>query len=114
MELGESEALGIEDDHDGGVGYVHANLDDCGGYEYLCLSVDEFLHFLFFFLGLHLSMNFTEMEFWECFTQNLKSVFQVLEVALLAFFYQREHEIYLSALFYLLADTIVEAWHITI
>jgi hypothetical protein len=33
VKLGQAEALGVFDDHHGGVGHVHAHLDHRGGYE---------------------------------------------------------------------------------
>jgi len=44
MELGEAEALGVLDDHDGGIGDVHADFDDGGGDENLRFVFAETLH----------------------------------------------------------------------
>ena len=57
MKLGESEALGFENDHHGSVGYIDANLDDCGGHEDLCFALDKALHFGFLFGRFHLAVN---------------------------------------------------------
>ncbi len=51
VELGESEALGVLDDHDGGVGDVDANFDNCGGDEDLRFVLAEALHDVFFFVA---------------------------------------------------------------
>ena len=50
VELGEAEALGVLDDHDGGVGNVDANFDDGGGDEDLRFVLAEALHDFFFFV----------------------------------------------------------------
>ena len=57
MELGESEALGFENDHHGSVRHVDANFDDCGGYEDLCFATDKALHLGFLFGRFHLAVN---------------------------------------------------------
>ena len=38
VELGQAEALGVLDHHDGGVGHVHAHLDHGGGHQHLHLA----------------------------------------------------------------------------
>ena len=73
------------------------------------LTAHEALHLLFLVLGFHLAVDLAQPEFGEHLAKHLKSIFQVLEVDLLALFYQREHHIYLSAKPHLLADALVEA-----
>ncbi len=52
MELGKAEALGVLDDHYGGVGNIDADFDDSGGDENLDFVFAELLHdFVFFFAG---------------------------------------------------------------
>ena len=51
VELGEAEAIGVFDDHDGGVGYVDANFDDGGGDEDVELAALEAGHGDFFVVG---------------------------------------------------------------
>ena len=108
MQLGESEALGFEDNHHGGIRYVVTHFYDGGGNEYLCVAIDEFLHLCLLVGGLHLAVHFREAEFREHLPQHLIAVFQVLEVYLLALLYQGEDDIYLSALMNLPADAVVE------
>ena len=52
VELGEAEALGFEDDHDGGVGNVDADFDDAGGDEGVEFAGAEAAHDVFFFVRL--------------------------------------------------------------
>jgi len=51
VELGEAEALGVFDDHDGGVGDVDADFHDGGGDENLRFVFAETLHDFFFFVA---------------------------------------------------------------
>ena len=51
VELGEAEALGVVDDHDGGVGDVDADLDDGGGDEHVDVAALEAGHGDLFFVG---------------------------------------------------------------
>ena len=44
VQLGEAEALGVLDDHQAGVGHVHAHLDHRGGHQHLELAAHEGLH----------------------------------------------------------------------
>ena len=53
VQLGESEAVGVLDDHDRGVGNIHAHLDDRRGHEHLDLAFAELLHDLALGLGAH-------------------------------------------------------------
>ena len=65
------------------------------------------LHFCIFFFGLHLAMNLADRILGEDFFYMLKSLFKILEVELLAFFYQWIHYVYLSSLLQLSANGLV-------
>ena len=108
MKLRETEALGVEDDHHGGVGHVDAYLDDGGSDENLGLTADEALHLFFLVFQLHAAMHLAETEFREGLFQYLETVFKILEVALGTLFYQGEYDIYLTARADLLTDAVVE------
>ena len=54
VELGESKALGVLDDHEGCPGHVHAYLDDGGGAEDVDVSGGEGSHDRLLVLSLHL------------------------------------------------------------
>ena len=56
-------------------------------------------------------MHLAETELREHLSQHLEAVFEILQVALLAFFYEGEHDIHLTALSNLLADAVVERGH---
>ena len=57
MQLRQTKALGIEDDHDRGVGDIDANLYHRRGDKNLCLATDKLPHLLLFILGFHLTMD---------------------------------------------------------
>lgn len=44
VELGDAEAFGLLDDHDGGIGHVDADFDDCGCNEHLSLAFAKAVH----------------------------------------------------------------------
>ena len=50
-------ALSILDDHDGGVGDIHAHLDDGGGYQGIQPAGFEIVHYGGFFLWLELTVH---------------------------------------------------------
>ena len=83
MELGETEALGVENHHDGGVGYIHTHFDDGSGDKDLRLTAHKALHLLLLLTGFHATVHLTEPEFGECLFQYLIAVFQILQIALL-------------------------------
>ena len=111
VELRESEALGVENHHDGGIRHIHTHLDHGGGDEDLGLTTYKALHLSFLLTGFHATMHLTEMELGECLFQYLVAVFQILEVRFLGFLNQREDNIDLAPLTDLLADAIVERGH---
>ena len=114
MELCQTEPLGIEDDHHGGIRYVHTHFYHGGGNENLGLSLGEMLHFLLLFSRLHLSMYLAESELREGFLQRLESLFEILQVTLLALLDEGEDDIHLSAKVDLATDALVEARQLVI
>ena len=67
VELGESEPVGILDDHDGGVGHVDAHFDDGCRDEHVRPAIFEIAHDLFFFGGFHFPVEEPDGEFGEDF-----------------------------------------------
>ena len=108
MQLGEPEALCVEYHHDRGVGHVDAHFYHRGGHQYLCLLVQEALHFGFLVAGFHLAVYLAQAEFCEHLLQGLVAVFQVFQVALLAFLDQGKHDVDLSAGSYLAPYALIE------
>src|SRR5712692_201986 len=69
VELGEAEALGVLDDHDGGVGNVDADFDDRGGDEDLRFVFAEALHDFFFFVAGQAAVQEAELELGKNFAR---------------------------------------------
>src|SRR6266478_2574389 len=69
VELGEAEALGVLDDHDGGVGDVDADFDYGGGDEDLRFVFAEALHDFFFFVAGEAAVQETELELGKNFAR---------------------------------------------
>ena len=65
MELGEAEALGVFDYHDGGVGDVDADFDDGGGDEDVEFAAFEAGHGDFFVVGGHAAVEEAKFEAGE-------------------------------------------------
>ena len=65
VKLGEAEALGVLDDHDGGVGDVDADFDDGGGDENLRFVFAEALHGFVFFVAGEAAVQETDLELWK-------------------------------------------------
>ncbi len=65
MELGEAEALGVLDDHEGGIGDVDSYFDDGGGDEDVELAALEAGHGDFFVVGGHAAVEEAEAEAGE-------------------------------------------------
>ena len=114
MQLRQAEALGVENDHDRGIWHVHAHLNDCCCHENLCFATDKALHFLLLVGGFHLTMHLTHAKLREHFSQRSEAVFQVFQVYLLAFLNKWEHDVDLSALMNLLADSLIERHHLVV
>ena len=56
VQLGQAEALGLEDDHHRCVRNIHTHLDDRGGHKYLSFTTYELLHLFLFVLRFHTSV----------------------------------------------------------
>ena len=112
VQLRESEALGVEDDHDRGVGHVHAHLDDRRGHEHLRLAADEALHLLLLVLGLHLPVHLAQAKLGKGLAQRLEALLQVLQVNLLALLNEGEHHVDLASLLNLAAHAGIERCHV--
>ncbi len=69
VELGEAEALGVLDDHDGGVGDVDADFDYGGGDEDLRFVFAEALHDFFFFVAGEAAVQEAELELGKNFAR---------------------------------------------
>src|ERR1700687_2898958 len=65
VELGESEALRVFNDHDGGVGDVDAYFHDGGGNEDLGFVFAEALHDFFFFVAGEAAVEQAKLELWK-------------------------------------------------
>lgn len=109
VQLGEAEALGVEDDHHGGVGDVDADFDDGRGDEDLGFAGDETLHLGFFLFGFHFSMYFAHSHAREDGFEGFVAFFEVFEIAFLTFFDEGIDDVDLSALGNLLPNAGVEA-----
>ena len=108
VQLGETEALCIQDNHHRSIGHIYTNFYYGGGNENLCFALHKLLHLCLLLGRFHLAMNLTQFEFRECLFQRFVTFFQVLQVALLAFLDQRKDDIYLSAEINLAADALIE------
>ena len=109
MQLGQTEALCIQDNHHRSIGHIYTYFYYGGGNENLCFALYKLLHLYLLFSRFHLAMNLTQFEFRECLFQRFVTFFQVLQVALFTFFDQRKDDIYLSAEINLAADALIEA-----
>ena len=114
MELGKTETLGIEDDHDGGIGHVDTHFDDCGGYKNLRFAAHKLLHLLFFVGWFHLAVHLAETKFREYLAHGLEAFLQITQVDLLAFLDEGIDDIHLASLLDLLADALVERRHLRV
>ena len=66
MKLRESESLGVFDDHNHGIRYVHTYLDNHGGHKKLYFAALKIAHYIVLFLGLHLTVQKSEPVTPEC------------------------------------------------
>ena len=69
MELGEAEAFGVLDDHDGGVGDVDADFDHRGGDEDMRFVFAETFHDGVFFFAGQAAVEKAEFQFGEDFLE---------------------------------------------
>ncbi len=67
VELREAEAVGVFDDHGGGVGDVHADFDDRGGDENLDFVAAKLFHDGVLFVVLQAAVQQTDFQFWKNF-----------------------------------------------
>src|SRR5713226_3825234 len=75
VELGEAEALGVLDDHDGGVGDVDADFDYGGGDEDLRFVFAEALHDFFLFVAGEAAVQEAELELGKNFAREALVLF---------------------------------------
>ncbi|MNF45260.1 hypothetical protein D3C84_263880 [compost metagenome] len=62
VQLGQTQALGVLDDHQAGIGYVDADLDHRGGDQQLQLALLELLHYRGLFRRLHAPVDQPDMQ----------------------------------------------------
>jgi len=65
MELGNTEAVGVEDHHHGGVGHVHTHFDHGGGDEHIEVAGSEQIHCLFLLGRRHPAMEQANPQVFE-------------------------------------------------
>ena len=111
MELAESEALRLHDDHHRGIGHVDSHLNHGRCHEHLCLTACKALHLFVFLLGFHLAVYLAQSVFRKHLTQRGIAIFQAFQVDALALFDKWKDHIDLSSLLHLLAQSIVERWY---
>lgn len=109
MELGKTETLCVEYDHDRRIGHIDTHLNNGRGHKNLRLTAHKTSHLLVLLGRLHASVNLAESAFGEYLAQSGVSVLEVLEVTLLALAYHGEDKIDLPSGLYLLADAVVKA-----
>ena len=74
VELGEAEPLRVLNDHDGGIGHVHAHLDDRGGHQDVRLVGGKGRHDRVLLLGLHLAVDEGHLQIGKHFALELLRV----------------------------------------
>jgi len=90
MQLGQTESLGILDEHDGGVGHVDADFDDGGSNQDVEVPVQEGLHRVLLLVPEHLSMKKADLEIGKHFVLEHLMMFDCgLQFELLAFLDER-------------------------
>ena len=107
VKLRESESLGVFDDHDGGVGHVHAHLDHGGGHEDVRLSAGEELHLVVFGGGFESAMDEGHAIVGEGFAHFFVTLLEGEEVEFLVFLDEGVDDIGLSSLAQLLPHEVV-------
>jgi len=65
VELGQAEVVGALDQHDGGIGHIHTDLDNGGGYQNIILAVTEGGHDGILLVGFHASVQETQLQLPE-------------------------------------------------
>jgi len=76
VELGEAEALGVFDDHHGGVGDVDADFHDGCRHEDLGFILAEALHDFFFFVAGEAAVQEAELELWKKLLATIARILQ--------------------------------------
>src|SRR5579885_43967 len=110
VQLRETEALGVLDDHHRGVRHVNADLDDGRRDEYLYLARDEAAHDLFFLRSLHPAVQQSDREVRkDAVAQVFVHPRRVLQVHLLRLLDQRIDDIDLTTAAYLALDAFVNS-----
>lgn len=98
MELGEAEAGGVMDDHDGGVGDVDADFDDGGGDEGLDFVVTKLAHDGVLGFGIDAAVEESDVVFFEAFAPGGVSGDGGAGVEFFGFFDERMDDVSLAAL----------------
>ena len=104
MKLRQAKAFGILNDHDRSIGHIYPDFDDRSRHKYLRFILDKALHLRIFLRSLHLAVHLAHLVFGKSFAHVQISVFQVLDVHLLAFLNQGIDNVCLPALLELLTD----------
>jgi hypothetical protein len=97
VELRETHALRILNDHQAGVRYIDANLDDGGCDEQLNKAVFECLHTALFFGGAHAAVNETDAQIREGLNKHLVAHLGGFEIQDFGLFDERTNPIRLLA-----------------
>ena len=77
VELGQAEALGIFNEHDGRIRHIHADFHDSGGYEHIRVPAEEFFHHIIFLLGFHLPVEHSNPAAREGFPERGRFVMDI-------------------------------------
>ena len=114
MQLGQTEAVGILNDHQGGIGNVHTHFNDGGGYQNISLTGSEGCHHCFLFRTLHLPVKqqyaqVRKYGFLQGFSPNLSG----FDAQFFVFLHRRANHKALMSLGHLLAQEGVDAGAIT-
>src|ERR1051325_4640642 len=97
VQLREAEAVGVDDDHDRGVGNIDAHLDDRRGHEDVDLVALESLHRLFLFRRGHAAVHHGHAAAGEPLDDGLEALLERLEIQLLRLLDDRKDDVGLRA-----------------
>ena len=89
MKLRQAHALGVFDDHQGGVGHIYADFDNGSGNQYIQTTCGKLCHDFGFFGGLHAPVYQADVEFGQCRLKLLEGFGSGLQLQGFAFFNQR-------------------------
>ncbi len=99
VQLGQTKAIGVLDHHDGGVGHVDADLDDCGAHQYLAFAGGKGAHDLILLAAGHSPVKQSHLQLGEdLFLQALVLRCGGAGVQVFALFHQRVDDVGLAAL----------------